>query len=201
MKSILTIVLSMICLFIYGQVDYDTYFATAGNNKEEFKIQITEKKGVVDEVYIYSKSVDNTYDKCVLVVKAKKLGTFVDYLKYVNTKFKEWSETAIKNKVDDFSKDIDADLRDYYSVGFAYDDWYMDSRVKLKSMFAVNEGDPIIYIYTGTIYSNSNSYIQSKGLFMPFATPEDLQELIDKLDVSMMQRSLSKNSDTEKLFN
>ncbi|TYP89470.1 hypothetical protein BC792_12772 [Sphingobacterium allocomposti] len=191
----------MICLFIYGQVDYDTYFATAGNNKEEFKIQITEKKGVVDEVYIYSKSVDNTYDKCVLVVKAKKLGTFVDYLKYVNTKFKEWSETAIKNKVDDFSKDIDADLRDYYSVGFAYDDWYMDSRVKLKSMFAVNEGDPIIYIYTGTIYSNSNSYIQSKGLFMPFATPEDLQELIDKLDVSMMQRSLSKNSDTENLFN
>lgn len=200
MKEVLTIILLFIGLISYAQKDYDTYFITSGSEREEFKIQLLEKKGIVDQVYIYAKSADNSYMNSVLIINSKDLNTFVEYLKFVNTKFSEWSNTAEENDVKDFSKEVEADLRDYYSVAFGIDDWYIDRRVKLRSMFTVTDRVPLVFIYSGKVYSSTNRYIDSKGIFFPFASPKDLDIFIEKLDISKMQASLSEITDTESLF-
>lgn len=201
MKKLLIIFFCTLPVMVFSQSDYDTYEISSGEHREEFKIKISENKGAVDEVYIFSRSADNIYSNSVLIIKSKDLATFVDYLKFVNSKFREWTITAEDNDVKDLTKKIEADLRDYYMVAFGNNDWHFDRRVKIKSAFSITDREPLLYIYSGKVYSSNNSYIDSDGIFIPFSNPEDLDALIQKLDLSKMMESLNNKSDKESLFN
>ncbi|MGJ1369403.1 hypothetical protein [Sphingobacterium spiritivorum] len=200
-KIIFIIYLFTICFTAYGQVEYDYYEISAGKQKEKHKIEISDKKGKIDEIYIYTRPMDKLYDNTVLIVNSKDLNTLVDYLKFVNTKFIEWSKTAEDNNIKQLEKDIDADLKDKYMFAFGNNDWHFARGVKLKSRFEVNDREPSITVYSGMVYSSTNSYIDSYGVFLTFASPEDLNNFINKLDIFKMQEVLNKKSSTENLFN
>ncbi|SEG75344.1 hypothetical protein [Sphingobacterium lactis] len=201
MKKILLIILWLIPFVSFSQIDYDTYFISTGGAKEELKIQVSEKGGTLDQVFIYAKSLEGEHYRSVLIIDAKKLPTFIEYLKFVKNKYSEWSETAKNNNVHNLLKDIDADLKDYYMVGFAIGDWYFDRRVKIKAKFSVDNESMELYLYTDKLYSSTNTYIDNKGLFIPFSNNEDLDLLIKKLEVDVISNFLKSNKGKESLFN
>jgi|GEM_PF-2408829 len=201
MKKMLSVILLLMPFLSFSQVDYDTYFISTRGEKDELKIQVSEKNGAVEQVYIYGKSLEGTNYRTALIIDAKKLPTFVEYLKFVTNKYSEWSETAKNNNVDKLLKDIDADLRDYYIVAFGIGDWYFDMRVKIKSKFSVDGDSMELYLYTDKLYSSTNRYIDNKGLLIPFSNKEELDQFVEKLDPGKIESFLKSNTSKESLFN
>lgn len=201
MRKLLLFILAFLPFLVFAQKDYDShYMSIPGAGDDEYEILISEKKGGLDDVYIYAHSLDNIYSKSVLIVNGKKIPVFKQYLIYVRDKFNEWKGKAESNNVESFSKQIDAELKDSYKAAFGTSDWNFDNRVQLKSFFSVNDGISSLYITSGNLYSSSNRFIESKGLVFYYTDGKQLDDLINKMDIQKITDAISNVKDTDILF-
>ena len=188
-------------LLSFSQTDYTNYEMSYFEKKNIYKIQVSEDKQALDRVWIDAFSMDGTSKEGSLIIDAKKLEGFKEYLNFAKAKYLEWEKTAKENNVKELDKEIEFDgKRQFYSAAFSYGKWHFDYSVPLKYRFKIVDGKYLLIISTGELNSSSNQFIDSDGIVIVFSNENEIQEFIDKLNVAKMEEIFKNNTKKDDLF-
>lgn len=122
---------------------------------------------------------------------------FIDYLKKINAKFKEWTEVAKKNNVNELKKDYD---EAYFSGYFKlYNKWKF-GRCRMISKFKIEGGKPTGYVFVPAIPSSANEYMKSKA-WLFYVNNDLISELEELLSDEAIDKFINSKTSNESLFN
>lgn len=197
MKKII-IVLLLCVSFGYGQESFESYYNPLADVKYQIEVEHPDKKGNYTFL-IECKSIDSRSKNGALIINNKQLLDFKEHLSYLKDIFIKWKKTAEENKVTDINKEIEYKNK-FYNSAFTYGDWHFDFNTKLTSYFKYVANKYYVVIYSPKLTSSSNQYIKSDGYMLSFSSPEDFDDLINKLDETKVIEYYKEKDKKEDLF-
>lgn len=200
-KLLFTLALSVLPLIGFAQNEnfgefQMSYFKTKSNHY----IQLTDKNGELERIFIEGFSMDNTSNDGMFIIDVKKIEQFKAYLTEMKNKYVEWTETAKTNNVTELDKEIPYSNKNTYSAGFKYGSWQFDFSVTPTARFKIIDKEILLIIESQKLQSSSNRYIDSKGLVLVFSSVNEIQDLINQLDITKMNESIKKDTSKNDLF-
>lgn len=186
MRKIVTLIVVLFISTLNAQETYDK--SKLGN------ISVVTKKGKSQgDIYLDLK-LDGSLGISLDKIDKKK---FIDYLKKINTKFKEWTEVAKKNNVNEYRKDYD---EAYFSGYFKYYDKWKFGRCRMISTFKVEEGKPSGYVFVPKIPSSNNEYMKSES-WLFYVNDNLISEFEELLSDEAIDKFIISKTSNEILFN
>lgn len=197
---LLFLVFTLLPFLAFCQDEFSNYEMSYFEKKNIYKIDISDKNNLLDRVFIDAASLDTSSKEGSIIIDAKKLDGFKEYLTYMKSKYIEWQNTAKTNSVKELDKEIEPEKRNTYSAAFSYGQWHFDFYVNLKARYKIIDGKHLLIISTGKLNSSSNQFIDSDGLAIVFSNETEIQNLINKLDLTKMEESFKNKNKKDDLF-
>lgn len=200
MKKILSIAAVFAATYFNSQVQVTTYKTTYWPQKNEYKIEISDKNGELDRVWIETPTLDRLGSEGYLMIDEKKVPDFIEMLKFCKVKYDEWGKTAKENNVTELNKPIELEKRFNTPAAFKYGKWQFDYSNVLSPKFLISEGKHLLILTTGEMQSSSNQFMKNDGIALVFSDSQEIQDFIDKFDVEKFKNFLKSNSQKDNLF-
>ncbi|MES2513515.1 MAG: hypothetical protein V4580_05195 [Bacteroidota bacterium] len=163
----------------------DSYFRYAEYNMsafgEKFEIHVEVCTNEIMNYYIHTCSVDKISNKTALTLNELELKTFLNYLTTISRNYANWTEIAIKNDVQNYSKkgsESTISLPGAFYLG----KWHFDKSIELHSLFNVTDSKSTISIISDEITTNDNQFMSNKGLSFIFSNTTEIENLINLMD-------------------
>lgn len=170
-------------------------FSMSYLNNKEYDIQASEVKSGKFSYFIFADSKEEN-GICGVQLKSDKIQELTDCLRQIETKYKEWSETAKNNNVTDFDKSFDIALPKmdcFFKYGSK---WCFDYGWKIKPYFKVTtDGDCLVVINIPQLTSAGNRFMHHLGMMFAFKSIEEIENFIKAIDPS---HALSNSEETQK---
>lgn len=188
--------LSIVPILLFSQRPYTIYTNSILN--KDFKIELSAKKDTTLYIYCNTEDPVSSYGG-VILRKAKGIQLFKEEINYIKSKYIEWRDVSIKNKVTQFNKKIEIENPLYYNTFFEFNrEVYKSYPVRLNYIFAVTDKDDetihALYIYTNNVKSMSNEFVENKELNFVFLNEDEINDFINKVDINSIRKHLSKPS-------
>jgi hypothetical protein len=182
----------------YGQEKFESYYNPLAEVKYNIAAEAPDKKGKFSFL-IECKSIDITSKQAVLMVSNRELAEFKEFLSYLKDTFVKWKKTAEENNITDIDKEIEF-KKLFYSSAFSYGGWKFSINTRLRSYFKYLAKNYYIVIYSSELKASSNQFIKSDGFMLSFNSPEDFDDLINKLDENKVIEFYKEKEKKENLF-
>lgn len=153
------------------------------------------------DYYVNCASFERKDDIVGIVISSKSLNNFVDCLRNLEGKFTEWSETAKKNNVTDYSKEFDVNFPST-SCYFKYGDFHFAFNRKMKARFVVtSEGRCLAILAIRDLQASDNRFMDHDGLLIAFSSVDEIESFIKAIDPQNALDNDKNETEKEKLFN
>ena len=192
-RLLLFIAFALLTTSTYAEKIVATY--TMSGTKRNVEAGIDSK----GDLNVFIQVVGETSDYVMIRVEGETdINKFRTQLTYCKNKFIEWEQVAKRNNVSDFKKEIDVTFPnvEVWWVGL---EWYSShKRNFIKPLFLVNDGDAS-FGTTGDAIHWANEFIFQE-FYLLFETAYEIQSLIDALDIAKIKYALSRDVETDALF-
>ena len=171
---------------------------------KELNISATEPKENGDySLYIDGYTLDATVSSGGIIIKNKKIDTFINSWEQAKEKYIEWTTTAKENNIMDLKKDIKV-KSPKLSGYFSYGSWKFDNNVSpyFKYLITESKGKASygLILYTGKMQASDNQYIDSDSFLYAFYSIEDIDNFISLLDSKLVLDKFGEKNSKEDLF-
>ena len=193
-KILLFIAFTLLTTSIYAEKIVATY--TMSGTKRNVEAGIDSKGGLNVFIQVVGDDCDYVLFR---VTGERDINNFRTQLAYCKNKFIEWEQVAKRNNVYDFKKEIDATFPnvELWWVGL---EWCSSHKKNfIKPLFLVNNGDASFGAMGGAKHWNNEFITQT--FYMLFETANEIQSLIDALNIPRIKSVLSRDAQTNALFN
>ena len=200
MKQLLLIATFLVAGIVNAQVEVASYKTSYWPEKEKYKIEVSDEKGEIDKIWIEAPTLDKTSREGYIIIDAKKLPDFIEYLKLGKSKYEEWSKTAKENNVTELNKEIEPAKRFNTTAAFKYGKWQYDFSNNLTAKFLILKDKTLLTISTGNLQSSSNQFMKNEGVILVFSDADEIQQFIDQLDLAKFTELIKSKDKKEDLF-
>ena len=192
-KILLLIAFTLLTTSMYAEKIVATY--TMSGTKRNIEAGIDDKGAL--NVFIQVVGEDSEY-VMIRVTGEEDIKKFISQLSYCKSKFIEWEQVAINNKVSNFKKEINATFPnvEIWWVGL---EWYSSYKQNfIKPLFLVNDGEAS-FGATGAATHWNNEFI-TQSFYILFETAYEIQSLINALNITKIKNVLDQDAQTDALF-
>lgn len=200
MKKLLLFATLLLAVAFSAQTQVATYQASYWPDRAEYKIEVSDKNGEIDRVWIDTRTLDRVSTQAYLLIDAKKMPDFISFLQFSKTKYDEWSQTAKANNVTELNKVIEHEKRFNTGAAFKYGKWQFDNSNNITSKFLIIEGKKLLVISTGELQSTSNQFMKNDGIVLIFSESAEIQDFINKLDLAKLTEAIKTKDQKQDLF-
>lgn len=152
----------------FGQESYDIETSTIKNGKFTY--------------YIYTKSKEKD-GICGLMINSTKIQELFDALRQIETKFEEWSKTAVENDITNYDKSFEIILPKmdcFFKYGSK---WCFHYGWKIKPYFKVTDsGKCLVVINIGKLTASTNQFMHHDGMMMAFSSVNEIEDFIEAMN-------------------
>lgn len=196
-KFILFSVFCFSCIASFSQKKIDSWSCSYFD--KEYDIECSPKEGNNEEFELYiGISGESQNRKVCLNISSTNLPLLIDYLNKIKVKFSEWRNIAKENNVTDTSKEMDF-ISPKMTVCWQGSKWFFSFNQRLTPKFIVlKDGRCAVSMYK-RVTSSSNQYIDEK-IYWVLSSPEEIDELISKIQPSKILEKLNQEKKANDLF-
>ncbi len=195
MKKLLLIIIIALCaVTANGQKKIGSYYVEYWG--KSYDIAASEDENLVVIIDICG---ETSYSEVNFYLKGEeKINEFIESLKELRDKYKEWRQVARENNVKDFSKPFDITFPSV-TVAWNRSKWWFDFYEALKPRFLVTEKGEIVSVISGEAKASSNEYITEKYYFV-LSNVSEFDELISQIEPASVRAALDKIKAPTDLF-
>jgi len=188
--KLITIIVALIAINnVNAQEFFAEYNSTYFNKINTINIDVeTEYKY---DLYVNMYSLDLNAETGGIIIDEKTNNNFINSLTLAKSKYVEWANVALTNKVDVARKKMDYSciVDGYFLYG---DEWHINRSIKLDYVFKIVETGPVLIVYTNKMISGSNEYIDHKGFAFVFQNVKEINDFINIMSQKSIDTHIKK---------
>lgn len=180
--------LLLLTQILSSQEKYALYNSSYDDNIYEIQIHHDDNNYTL---YVYMLSLERLSDTGGIRILSNQHTNFLTALNNAKLKYKEWSEIAIENNVEEVVRNMDYNsrVRGFFLYGRT---WHLVRNVNLRFEFRVIDNKPLLLIRTGRLTSSSNRYINHDGFVIVFQNIDEIDDFINILTIENIQEFINK---------
>lgn len=196
-KVLLLVAMCFCCISVFSQKKIDSWSCSYFNKEYDIECSTElDKNGAFDLFIEVAGESENR--KVCLDISSKNIPLLIDFLNNIKNKFIEWSNIAKENNVTDTSKEMDF-TSPKMTVCWQSSKWWFSFNQRLTPKFIVlKDGTCAISMYK-KVSSSSNQYIEQK-IYWVLSSPEEIEELIAKIQPEKIIEKLKEEKKASDLF-
>jgi len=198
-KFLFILIITHYAIIVSAQSKIDEYRSSYFN--KTYSVNASQNKNDTNkyDYYIECASADKLHKQVVIMINSSKIQDFIDYLNTNKQIYDKWNKTAKANNVTELDKEIETKSFECTSA-FVYGDWNFDFNVLLKSRVKIINGKMFLIFSSGELQSSSNQFMKHDGLLLVFSAPDEIDDFIEKIDISKVRKYFASKNKTDQLF-
>ncbi len=195
-KLFLLTLLALVSISVSAQEVVGHY--TSAYFKKDFEIMAYNKDSEL-KLYIQVMGEREHHNVVLIIDGENSINSFISSLTSIRDKYAEWSKVAKDNNVGKYSKNFDITFNKFKVAWYYGSEWEFDYYEKPTPKFMITEdGDVLMVVYSEATASD-NEYITEEYYFV-LASINEFNELIDKIQPSVLKSKLEEKAVPDELF-